>query len=119
MLEKAGTTILEYYNLKVKQIKSSQNSFSGGRAYLTNLKVIQTIEFFLKSLGDKKNKLEVEKLFKNFSLQKKLLSKPLNIESNGDVMFYYWDRYKFPVEEFEERISEVEFLHDNYFDVIV
>ena len=46
-------------------------------------------------------------------------SNPLNIESNGDVMFYYWDRYKFPVEEFEERISEVEFLHDNYFDVIV
>ena len=74
-------------------------------------------KFFLKSLGDKKNKLEVEKLFKNFSLQKKLLSNPLNIESNGDVMFYYWDRYKFPVEEFEERISEVEFLHDNYFDV--
>ena len=36
-------------------------------------------KFFLKSLGDKKNKLEVEKLFKNFSLQKKLLSKILKI----------------------------------------
>jgi len=76
-------------------------------------------KFFLKSLGDKKNKLEVEKLFKNFSLQKKLLSNPLNIESNGDVMFYYWDGVKFPVEEIPQRISEVEFLHDNYFDVIV
>ena len=76
-------------------------------------------KFFLKSLGDKKNKLEVEKLFKNFSLQKKLISNPLNIESNGDEMFYYWDGVKFPVEEIPQRISEVEFLHDNYFDVIV
>ena len=76
-------------------------------------------KFFLKPLGDKKNKLEVEKLFKNFSLQKKLLSNPLNIESNVDVMFYYWDGVKFPVEEIPQRISEVEFLHDNYFDVIV
>ena len=62
-------------------------------------------KFFLKSLGDKKNKLEVEKLFKNFSLQKKLLSNPLNIESNGDVMFYYWDRYNCPVEEYEENCN--------------
>ena len=74
-------------------------------------------KFFLKSLGDKTNKLEVEKLFKNFSLQKKLISNPLNIESNGDAMFYYWDRVKFMVEEIPQRISEVEFLHENYFDV--
>ena len=32
-------------------------------------------------------------------------------------MFYYWERVKFPVEEFPQRISEVEFLHDNFFDV--
>ena len=74
-------------------------------------------KFFLKSLGDNENKLAVEKLFKNFSLQKKLLSNPLNIESNGNEMFYYWERIKFPVEEFPQRISEVEFLHDNFFDV--
>ena len=76
-------------------------------------------KFFLKSLGKEKNKLAVEKLFKNFSLQKKLISNPLNIESNGDEMFYYWDGVKFPIEEIPQRISEVEFLHDNYFDVIV
>ena len=74
-------------------------------------------KFFLKSLGGDRNKLAVEKLFKNFSLQKKLLSNPLNIESNGNEMFYYWARIKFPVEEFPQRISEVEFLHDNFFDV--
>ena len=76
-------------------------------------------KFFLKSLGKEENKLAVEKLFKNFSLQKKLISNPLNIESNGDEMFYYWDGVKFPVEEIPQRISEVEFLHDNYFDAIV
>ena len=76
-------------------------------------------KFFLKSLGKEENKLAVEKLFKNFSLQKKLISNPLNIESNGDEMFYYWDGVKFPVEEIPQRISEVEFLHDNYFDVKV
>ena len=76
-------------------------------------------KFFLKSLGKEKNKLAVEKLFKNFSLQKKLISNPLNIESNGDEMYYYWDGVKFPVEEIPQRISEIEFLHDNYFDVIV
>ena len=76
-------------------------------------------KFFLKSLGDNENKLAVEKLFKNFSLQKKLLSNPLNIESNGDEIFYYWEGVKFPIEELPKRISEVEFLHDNYFDVIV
>ena len=74
-------------------------------------------KFFLKSLGKEENKLAVEKLFKNFSLQKKLISNPLNIESNGDEMFYYWDGVKFPDEEIPQRISEVEFLHDNYFDV--
>ena len=74
-------------------------------------------KFFLKSLSDNENKLAVEKLFKNFSLQKKLLSNPLNIESNGDEMFYYWERVKFPIEELPKRISEVEFLHDNFFDV--
>ena len=74
-------------------------------------------KFFLKSLGKEENKLAVEKLFKNFSLQKNLISNPLNIESNGDEMFYYWDGAKFPVEEIPQRISEVEFLHDNYFDV--
>ena len=56
-------------------------------------------KFFLKSLGGDRNKLAVEKLFKNFSLQKKLLSNPMNIESNGDEIFYYWDGVKFPVEE--------------------
>tara|TARA_B100000579_G_scaffold418424_1_gene415965 strand:- start:15133 stop:15792 length:660 start_codon:yes stop_codon:yes gene_type:complete len=74
-------------------------------------------KFFLKSLEKEENKLAVEKLFKNFSLQKKLLSNPLNIESNGNEMFYYWERVKFPIEELPKRISEVEFLHDNFFDV--
>ena len=74
-------------------------------------------KFFLKSLGDNENKLAVEKLFKNFSLQKKLLSNPLNIESNGDEIFYYWEGVKFPLEELPQRISEVEFLHDNFFDL--
>ena len=74
-------------------------------------------KFFLKSLGDNENKLAVEKLFKNFSLQKKLLSNPLNIESNGDEIFYYWEGVKFPLEELPQRISDVEFLHDNFFDV--
>ena len=71
----------------------------------------------MKSLSDNENKLAVEKLFNNFSLQKKLLSNPLNIESNGDEMFYYWEGVKFPIEELPQRISEVEFLHDNFFDV--
>jgi len=74
-------------------------------------------KFFLKSLGNNENKLAVEKLFKNFSLQKKLLSNPLNIESNGGEIFYYWEGVKFPIEELPQRISEVEFLHDNFFDV--
>jgi len=74
-------------------------------------------KFFLKSLGDNENKMAVEKLFKNFSLQKKLLLNPMNIESNGDEMFYYWEGVKFPVEDLPQKISEVEFLHDNFFDV--
>ena len=74
-------------------------------------------KFFLKSLGDNENKLAVEKLFKNFSLQKKLLSNPLNIESIGDEIFYYWEGVKYPLEELPQRISVVEFLHDNFFDV--
>jgi len=74
-------------------------------------------KFFLKSLGNEANKLAVEKLFKNFSLQKKLISNPINIESNGDEIFYYWQRLKFPVEELPKRISEIEYLHDNFFDV--
>ena len=74
-------------------------------------------KFFLKSLEKGANKLEVEKLFNNFSLQKKLISSPINIESNGDEIFYYWERVKFPVEELPKRISEIEYLHDNFFDV--
>ena len=74
-------------------------------------------KFFLKSLGDDENKMAVEKLFKNFSLQKKLLLNPMNIESNGNEIFYYWEGVKFPVEELPKKISEVEFLHDNFFDV--
>ena len=119
--------IQEYSNLKVKQTKnfpkfylrkeSIFDKLTSDIDYRNNPEFSK--KFFLKSLGKEENKLAVEKLFKNFSLQKKLISNPLNIESNGDEMFYYWDRYKFPVEEIEERISEVEFLHDNYFDVIV
>ena len=74
-------------------------------------------KFFLKSLEEKENKIEVEKLFKNFSLQKKLISNPINIESNGNDIFYYWDRVKFRIEELPKRISEVKFLHDNFFDL--
>ena len=74
-------------------------------------------KFFLKSLGDNENKMAVEKLFKNFSLQKKLLLNPMNIESNGDEIFYYRDGVKFPVQDLPQKISEVEFLHDNFFDV--
>ena len=73
-------------------------------------------KFFLKPLEKGANKLEVEKLFNNFSLQKKLISSPINIESNGDEIFYYWERVKFPVEELPKRISEIEYLHDNFFD---
>jgi len=73
-------------------------------------------KFFLKSLENNKNKIEVEKLFDNFSLQKKLISNPINIESNGNEIFYYWDRVKFRIEELPKRISEVQFLHDNFFD---
>ena len=53
----------------------------------------------------------------DFDNETGLISNPLNIESNGDEMFYYWDGVKFPVEEIPQRISEVEFLHDNFFDV--
>ncbi len=73
-------------------------------------------KFFLKSLEKNRNKIEVEKLFDNFSLQKKLISNPINIESNGNEIFYYWDRVKFRIEELPKRISEVKFLHDNFFD---
>lgn len=73
-------------------------------------------KFFLKSLENNKNKIEVEKLFDNFSLQKKLISNPINIESNGNEIFYYWDSVKFRIEELPKRISEVQFLHDNFFD---
>ena len=74
-------------------------------------------KFFLKSLEEKENKIEVEKLFKNFSLQNKLISNPINIESNGNDIFYYWDRVKFRIEELPKRISDVKFLHDNFFDL--
>ena len=73
-------------------------------------------KFFLKSLEKNRNKIEVEKLFDNFSLQKKLISNPINIESNGNEIFYYWDGVKFRIEELPKRISEVQFLHDNFFD---
>ena len=84
--------------------------------------------FFLTAQGDKDNENRVRELFQNRHLQDYLLSqgkpwifknkpKLISIESNGDEIFYYWEDILISVEEFPEAISEIEKLHNNFFDL--
>ena len=84
--------------------------------------------FFLTAQGDKDNENRVRELFQNRHLQDYLLSqgkpwifknkpKLISIESNGDEIFYYWDDILISVEEFPEVISEIEKLHNDFFDL--
>lgn len=84
--------------------------------------------FFLTAQGDKDNENRVKKLFQNRHLQDCLLSqgkpwifenkpKLISIESNGDEIFYYWDGFRMSIEEFPEVISEIEKLHNDFFDL--
>jgi hypothetical protein len=84
--------------------------------------------FFLTAQGDKDNKNRVRELFQNRHLQDCLLSqgrpwifknkpKLISIESNGDEIFYYWDDIRMFVEEFPKVISEIEKLHNDFFDL--
>ena len=84
--------------------------------------------FFLTAQGDKDNENRVRELFQNRHLQDCLLSqgkpwifenkpKLISIESNGDEIFYYWDDFRMSVEEFPEVISEIEKLHNDFFDL--
>ena len=88
--------------------------------------------FFLTAQGDKDNENRVRELFQNRHLQDYLLSqlliKPLegifknkpkliSIESNGDEIFYYWEDIRMWAEELPGVISEIEKLHNNFFDL--
>ena len=84
--------------------------------------------FFLTAQGDKDNENRVRKLFQNRHLQDCLLSqgkpwifknkpKLISIESNGDEIFYYWDDIRMSVEGFPGVISEIEKLHNDFFDL--
>ncbi|MDA7601781.1 hypothetical protein N8791_04485 [Gammaproteobacteria bacterium] len=84
--------------------------------------------FFLTAQGDKDNENRVRELFQNRHLQDCLLAqgkpwifknkpKLISIESNGDEIFYYWDDIRMSVEEFPGVISEIEKLHNNFFDL--
>ena len=84
--------------------------------------------FFLTAQGDKDNENRVRELFQNRHLQDCLLSqgkpwifnnkpKLISIESNGDEIFYYWDCIRMSVEEFPGVISEIEKLHNDFFDL--
>jgi len=84
--------------------------------------------FFLTAQGDKDNENRVRELFQNRHLQDCLLSqgkpwilknkpKLISIESNGDEIFYYWHDIRMSVEEFPGVISEIEKLHNDFFDL--
>ena len=84
--------------------------------------------FFLTAQGDRDNENRVRELFQNRHLQDYLLSqgkpwifknkpKLISIESNGDEIFYYWDNIRMSVEEFPGVISEIEKLHNDFFDL--
>tara|TARA_B100001142_G_scaffold325396_1_gene378874 strand:+ start:664 stop:1329 length:666 start_codon:yes stop_codon:yes gene_type:complete len=84
--------------------------------------------FFLTAQGDKDNENRVRELFQNRHLQDCLLSqgkpwifknkpKLISIESNGDEIFYYWEDIRMCAEELPGVISEIEKLHNNFFDL--
>ena len=71
--------------------------------------------------GENYNK--VRELFENTDLQKHLLAnmiqfyaRPINIQSNGKRIFYYWTEWNVPIQKFEEVMPELKKLHIKYFD---
>ena len=79
--------------------------------------------FYLVPLGSRENYEKVHKLFDDESLHDYLLSEmitlftqPINIESNGKQVFYYWDGFDFVLERFPEVLSVLKKFHEKYFD---
>lgn len=71
--------------------------------------------------GENYNK--VRELFENTDLQKHLLAnmikfyaRPINIQSNGKRIFYYWTEWNVPIQKFEEVMPVLKKLHIKYFD---
>ena len=80
--------------------------------------------FYLVPLGSRENYEKVHKLFDDESLHDYLLSEmitlftqPINIESNGKQVFYYWDGFDFVLERFPEVLSVLKKFHEKYFDI--
>ena len=79
--------------------------------------------FYLVPLGSRENYEKVHKLFDDESLHDYLLlemitlfTQPINIESNGKQVFYYWDGFDFVLERFPEVLSVLKKFHEKYFD---
>ena len=79
--------------------------------------------FYLEPFGGRENHERVHKLFDDKSLHDYLLSEmitlftqPINIESNGKQVFYYWDGFDFVLERFPEILSVLKRFHEKYFD---
>lgn len=79
--------------------------------------------FYLVPLGNRENHKRVYKLFDDKSLHDYLLSEmitlltqPINIESNGKQVFYYWDGFDFVLERFPEVLCVLERFHEKYFN---
>ncbi len=74
-------------------------------------------KFFLTAQGGEDNHKRVRALFNNPDLHDYLINNPMNIESNGKQMFYFWYKQTFPVETLPETINKLEKLHDKFFDL--
>ena len=74
-------------------------------------------KFFLTAQGGEDNHKRVRALFNNPDLHDYLINNPMNIESNGKQMFYFWYKQTFLVETLPETINKLEKLHDKFFDL--
>ena len=74
-------------------------------------------KFFLTAQGGEENHEKVRSLFDNPALHDYLINNPMNIESNGKQVFYFWYKQNIPVEELPENIDKLEKLHDSFFDI--
>ena len=75
-------------------------------------------KYFLTAQGNQDNLKRVIDFFDNPSLHKALLTlKDITIESNGTEIFYYWQNKCIAVEKFTEKITQIEKLHEGFFDM--
>jgi len=75
-------------------------------------------KFFLTSKEHRGSREMVAEIFQDKSLQETLLKheKPMNIESNGKEIFYYWLGKNVEAKDIPEVAAEIEELHNTYFD---